>query len=136
MDDDLEEGEIDDYDDGEDENPDDRWTLRKCSAAALDVFARDFRDPVFESILPYLTKNLKHDEWPYREAAVLALGAVAEGCIGVITPHLPELVPYLSLCLTMLSLSFDKSHVGRSAVIPRGLRNLPTRANGANISSP
>ncbi|KAJ8121921.1 hypothetical protein ONZ43_g1750 [Nemania bipapillata] len=95
MDDDLEEGEIDDYDEGDDENPDDRWTLRKCSAAALDVFARDFRDPVFESILPYLTKNLKHDEWPYREAAVLALGAVAEGCIAVITPHLPELVSYL-----------------------------------------
>ncbi|KAI1365955.1 armadillo-type protein [Xylaria arbuscula] len=95
MEDDLEEGEIDDEDDGDDENPDDRWTLRKCSAAALDVFARDFRDPVFESILPYLTKNLKHDEWPYREAAVLALGAVAEGCIGVITPHLPELVTYL-----------------------------------------
>ncbi|KAI1639738.1 armadillo-type protein [Biscogniauxia mediterranea] len=95
MDDDLEEGEIDAFDEGDDTNPDERWTLRKCSAAALDVFARDFRDPVFESILPYLTKNLKHDEWAYREAAVLALGAVAEGCLGVVTPHLPELVPYL-----------------------------------------
>ncbi|KAI0157776.1 armadillo-type protein [Xylariaceae sp. FL1272] len=95
MDDDLEEGEIDDLDDGDDANPDERWTLRKCSAAALDVFARDFRAPVFETILPYLTKNLKHDEWPNREAAVLALGAVAEGCIDVVTPHLPELVSYL-----------------------------------------
>ncbi|RYP66105.1 hypothetical protein DL770_008875 [Monosporascus sp. CRB-9-2] len=94
MDEDLEEGEIED-EDGDDANPDEKWTLRKCSAAALDVFARDFRDPVFESILPYLTKNLKHDEWPYREAAVLALGAVAEGCMGVVTPHLPELVSYL-----------------------------------------
>ncbi|KAH9909877.1 armadillo-type protein [Xylariomycetidae sp. FL2044] len=95
MDDDLEEGEIEDFEDGDDANPDERWTLRKCSAAALDVFARDFRDPVFESILPYLTTNLKHDEWPHREAAVLALGAVAEGCMGVVTPHLPDLVPYL-----------------------------------------
>ncbi|KAI2622187.1 armadillo-type protein [Hypomontagnella submonticulosa] len=95
MDDDLEEGEIEDFEDGDDANPDERWTLRKCSAAALDVFARDFKDPVFESILPYLTKNLKHDDWPYREAAVLALGAVAEGCMNVVTPHLPELVPYL-----------------------------------------
>lgn len=95
MDDDLEEGEIEDFEDGDDANPDERWTLRKCSAAALDVFARDFKDPVFESILPYLTKNLKHQDWPYREAAVLALGAVAEGCLNVVTPHLPELVPYL-----------------------------------------
>nr|CAR53242.1 putative importin [Colletotrichum higginsianum] len=94
MDDDLEEGEIDDLDDG-DENPDERWTIRKCSAAALDVFARDFSDPVFTAILPYLTSNLKHEEWQYREAAVLALGAVAEGTINAVTPHLPELVPYL-----------------------------------------
>lgn len=94
MDDDLEDGEVDE--DGDDDaSPDEKWTLRKCSAAALDVFARDYRSPVFQCILPYLTKNLKHDEWPYREAAVLALGAVAEGCMDVVTPHLPELIPYL-----------------------------------------
>ncbi|KAB5545624.1 armadillo-type protein [Coniochaeta sp. 2T2.1] len=97
MDDDLEEGEIDDLDedDGGDDNPDERWTLRKCSAAALDVFARDFGDDVFTSILPYLQANLRHDEWPQREAAVLALGAVADGCMAVVIPHLPELIPYL-----------------------------------------
>ncbi|CAI6084649.1 unnamed protein product [Clonostachys chloroleuca] len=94
MDDDLEEGEIEGFDDG-DENPDEKWTVRKCSAAALDVFARDFRNPVFEAIFPYLSQNLKHSEWPQREAAVLALGAVAEGCMDVVIPHLPELVPYL-----------------------------------------
>lgn len=93
MDDDLEEGELADEDG--DENPDDRWTLRKCSAAALDVFATDFGGTVFTSILPYLQTNLRHVDWPYREAAVLALGAVAEGCLDVVTPHLPELVPYL-----------------------------------------
>ncbi|KAK4127441.1 ARM repeat-containing protein [Parathielavia appendiculata] len=96
MDDDLEEGEIDDELDEEgDENPDEKWTLRKCSAAALDVFATDFGGPVFTSILPYLQTNLKHEDWPYREAAVLALGAVAEGCMDVVIPHLPELIPYL-----------------------------------------
>jgi transportin-1 len=42
---------------------------------------------------------LKHEEWPQREAAVLALGAVAEGCLDVVTPHLPELVPYLIFLL-------------------------------------
>ncbi|AEO63232.1 uncharacterized protein THITE_2108187 [Thermothielavioides terrestris NRRL 8126] len=97
MDDDLEEGEIDELDeeDGGDENPDEKWTLRKCSAAALDVFATDFGGPVFNSILPYLQTNLKHQDWPCREAAVLALGAVAEGCMDVVVPHLPELIPYL-----------------------------------------
>jgi transportin-1 len=95
-DEDLDEGEIEDFDDDDDDgNPEDRWNLRKCSAAALDVFATDFRGPVFETILPYLMTNLRHEEWPYREAAVLALGAVAEGCLDVVTPHLPDLVPYL-----------------------------------------
>lgn len=95
MEDDLEEGEIEAYDDGDDLSPDERWNVRKCSAAALDVFATDFGGPVFEAILPYLSQNLKHDEWPHREAAVLALGAVADGCMDVVIPHLPELVPYL-----------------------------------------
>ncbi|KAI6246059.1 Importin subunit beta-2 [Erysiphe necator] len=92
--DDIEEGEIDDDDDDE-QSPEDRWNLRKCSAAALDVFASNFRAPVFDTILPYLMLNLKHNEWRYREAAVLALGAVAEGCLDIVTPHLPDLVPYL-----------------------------------------
>ena len=97
MQDDAEEGEIEEEsdDDGIADLPDDRWNLRKCSAAALDVFAGDFRGPVFETILPYLMKNLRHQDWPLREAAVLALGAVAEGCMDVVEPHLPDLVPYL-----------------------------------------
>jgi hypothetical protein len=95
MDDDLEEGEIDDLEEDGDENPDEKWTLRKCSAAALDVFATDFGGAVFTSILPYLQTNLRHADWPYREAAVLALGAVAEGCMDAVIPHLPELIPYL-----------------------------------------
>lgn len=98
--DDAEEGEIEEEDEDEDENPEERWTLRKSSAAALDVFARDFKGHVFECILPFLTNNLKHPDWPYREAAVLALGAVSEGCLDVVAPHLTELIPYL---VTLLS---------------------------------
>ncbi|KAI9783346.1 MAG: hypothetical protein M1839_003880 [Geoglossum umbratile] len=95
-DEDLSEGEIEEYDDADDvADPEDRWTLRKCSAAALDVLASVFHGPVFEITLPYLKDNLRHSEWPYREAAVLALGAVADGCLHVVTPHLPDLVLYL-----------------------------------------
>ncbi|KAI9795295.1 MAG: hypothetical protein M1833_007267 [Piccolia ochrophora] len=93
--DELSEGEIDEYGDDGDEDPEDRWNLRKCSAAALDVLSSVFNGRVFEVTLPYLKQNLRHAEWPQREAAVLALGAVAAGCMNVVTPHLPELVPYL-----------------------------------------
>ncbi|KAE8355330.1 armadillo-type protein [Aspergillus coremiiformis] len=91
--DDLSEGEIEDSEFGDD--PEDEWTLRKCSAAALDVFSNVYHQPIFEIILPYLKETLRHDQWPQREAAVLTLGAVADGCMDAVTPHLPELVPYL-----------------------------------------
>ncbi|KAI9816661.1 MAG: hypothetical protein M1832_005047 [Thelocarpon impressellum] len=93
-DEDLSDGEIDEFGDAAGD-PEEQWNLRKCSAAALDVLASLFHGPVFETTLPYLKENLRHAEWPHREAAVLALGAVADGCMDVVAPHLPDLVPYL-----------------------------------------
>ena len=94
-DDDLDEGEIEEDADDGDDDIEDQWNLRKCSAAALDVLASTFHAEVFHVALPYLKDNLSHPDWPNREAAVLAIGAVADGCIDDITPHLPDLVPYL-----------------------------------------
>ena len=91
----IEESDFSDEDDWDDEDPENAWSLRKCSAAALDVFAVKYGQAVFNIILPYLKENLSHSLWPKREAAVLALGAIAEGCMPVVAPHLPELVPFL-----------------------------------------
>jgi transportin-1 len=30
-----------------------------------------------------------------KESGILALGAIAEGCMNGMTPHLPDLIPYL-----------------------------------------
>ncbi|KAL8715531.1 MAG: hypothetical protein Q9220_000867 [cf. Caloplaca sp. 1 TL-2023] len=107
-DDELSEGEIEEADDDEGAgDTEDRWNLRKCSAAALDVLASNFHGAVFSVTLPYLTENLRHPDWPNREAAVLAIGAVADGCMDAVTPHLPDLVPYL------LSLLNDKEPIVR-----------------------
>ncbi|KAF2469889.1 ARM repeat-containing protein [Lindgomyces ingoldianus] len=94
--DDLSDGEIDDFEDDDSiDNPEEQWNLRKCSAAALDVLASVFHGPVFTVTLPYLEENLSHAEWPKREAAVLALGAIADGCMAEVEPHLPMLTRYL-----------------------------------------
>lgn len=91
-----EDSDEDDLSDGEiGDDPEDEWTLRKSSATALDTFATVYHQPVFEIILPYLKENLRNPSWTHREAAVLALGAIADGCMETVTPHLPELVPYL-----------------------------------------
>ncbi len=94
-DDNLSEGEIEEDDEDFGADVEEQWNLRKCSAAALDVLASTFHASVFNIALPYLKENLRHQDWPNREAAVLAIGAVAEGCMNTITPHLPDLVPYL-----------------------------------------
>ncbi|KAJ1019579.1 hypothetical protein NDA18_006057 [Ustilago nuda] len=89
----------DDYDEDEDGEEDDDgisdWNLRKCSAAALDVMAVNFGDELLEILLPYLKERLFSQDWLQRECGILALGAIAEGCIAGIQPHLPTLVPFL-----------------------------------------
>ena len=94
-DDDLSEGELEEYADGDEDDPETQWNLRKCSAATLDVLASAFGKSVFDNTLPYLQKNLQHTDWPNREAAVLALGAIAEGCRDAIEPSLPRLIEFL-----------------------------------------
>ncbi|KAK5167910.1 hypothetical protein LTR04_006969 [Oleoguttula sp. CCFEE 6159] len=107
-DDEEEEGEIEEYEDDEEGgDPEEEWNLRKCSAAALDILASVFHGPVFEFTLPYLKDNLNHSEWPNREAAVLALGAIADGCMEFVVPHLPDLTPFL------ISMLGDKEPVVR-----------------------
>ena len=82
-----------------DEDEDDEgysdWNLRKCSAAALDVLSNVYNDTLFEVIKPFLVQNIRSENWKIREASVLALGAIAEGCMDGVEPHLPELYPYL-----------------------------------------
>lgn len=105
--DDLSEGEIEDDDDFDEVDPEEEWNLRKCSAASLDSLASFYHGSVFKEVLPWLIENLKHKDWPNREAAVLALGAIGPGCMDDITPHLAELIPY------MLSLLQDQMPVVR-----------------------
>jgi transportin-1 len=92
----------DDYDDDDSDDDDDGvgdWNLRKCSAAALDVMAVNFSNEILEILLPYLKERLFSPEWLQRESGILALGAIAEGCIEGVQPHLPTLVPFLINCL-------------------------------------
>lgn len=93
--DDLSEGEIEEDEDDYGEDPEEQWNLRKCSAAALDSFSERYHAQLFEVTLPYLNSNLNHSDWPNREAAVLALGAISAGCMEAVQPHLPELTQFL-----------------------------------------
>ncbi|KAG8829917.1 hypothetical protein FRC17_005777 [Serendipita sp. 399] len=83
----------DDYDDDEDMSTE--WNLRKCAAAALDVMAVRFGNSLLQPLLPHLKEKLWSPDWKQRECGILALGALAEGCIDYMEPHLPTLIPFL-----------------------------------------
>ncbi|EFA10900.2 Importin subunit beta-like Protein [Tribolium castaneum] len=89
---------FDDGDDGDDGSLSD-WNLRKCSAAALDVLANVFREDLLPILTPILKETLFHQDWNIKESGILALGAIAEGCMSGMVNYLPELIPYLFSCL-------------------------------------
>lgn len=90
----------DDDDCLDDDSSQSDWNLRKCSAAALDVLANIFRDDLLPVLVPILKETLFHQEWDVKESGILALGAIAEGCMSGMIPHLSELIPYLVSCLS------------------------------------
>ncbi|KAI3384945.1 hypothetical protein SNEBB_005121 [Seison nebaliae] len=93
-------------DDDDDENDEEEtshitpnWNLRKCSATVLDSLSNIFQDNFLQFILPKLNDMLHHSNWIEREAGILILGAIAYGCVGSISQHLPNIIPHLIMCL-------------------------------------
>lgn len=91
----------DDDEDDDDDNDEDEeeeaftWNLRKCAAATLDVLASTLPNEVIDLVLPLLEGRIVSDQWPVREAAILAFGAISDACIEFETDNLPNLVPFL-----------------------------------------
>eukprot|EP00163_Fabomonas_tropica_P012909 TRINITY_DN242_c0_g2_i2.p1 TRINITY_DN242_c0_g2~~TRINITY_DN242_c0_g2_i2.p1 ORF type:complete len:916 (-),score=202.16 TRINITY_DN242_c0_g2_i2:452-3199(-) len=93
-------GDESDEDVSDDEDWDDgsgQWNFRRCSASALDQLATLFPVKILPSLLPQLNQVFgnPNSDWRYREASVLALGAIADGCMEQMSTHLPNLLPFL-----------------------------------------
>lgn len=106
----------DDDDDDDDDLAEDAnvWNLRKCSAAGLDTVSNIYHDEILPIVLPIvrqvmvtcslvnalvltiLYKQMLIDpNWRLREAGILAIGAISEGCRLGMQPHLPDLFTFL-----------------------------------------
>lgn len=95
---DLDENDLEDDDldtDDDDDTMGTSWNIRKCTAAALDCLSHSYADDILPFVFQELQKSLNHEDWIVKEAAILAIGAVAEGSLHGMIPHLPSLVPYL-----------------------------------------
>lgn len=75
------------------------WTLRKCSAASLDALALQFQSTIVPIIFPHLNSSLNHADVLIKEAAILALGAIADGCIKSMHSIMPQIIPHLLMLM-------------------------------------
>ncbi|EFA85888.1 transportin [Heterostelium album PN500] len=91
------EEEDEDDEDDDDFVEEDSWSLRKSSALALDTLSTLFDNQEYLAIaLPLIEQKMNESNpWIVRESAILALGAIAEGCLDGLAPHLKAVVPYL-----------------------------------------
>ena len=87
-------GDDETYDDDDDDEAA-QWNLRKSSANGLDVMSNLFGDDLLPMILPVVEQRLADANWRLRESAILALGAVAEGCSGGLAQYVPQLIGFL-----------------------------------------
>ena len=69
--------------------------MRKCSAAGLDVLSTVFQEELLPIVTPIVQQRLQEEDWRARESAILALGAISEGCVMGLIPYLPQLVSML-----------------------------------------
>lgn len=75
------------------------WTARKAAASSLDNLASTFRDGILETVLPLIQQKLEDPNWEVQESGVLALGAIAFGCMDCLVPFLPRVMELLlKLC--------------------------------------
>ncbi|CAK8997402.1 unnamed protein product, partial [Durusdinium trenchii] len=75
------------------------WTARKAAASSLDNLSHMYRENILEVVLPLISKKLEHESWEVQESGVLALGAIAFGCMEGLTQYMPKVMEHLlKLC--------------------------------------
>lgn len=93
----------------QDENDDDDdWNPCKAAGVCLMLLATCCEDDVVPHVLPFIKENIKHPDWRYRDASVMAFGSILEG------PELNHLKPIIIQGMpTMIELMKDPSVVVR-----------------------
>jgi len=76
-----------------------QWTARKAAASSLDNLSHMFRGNILEVVLPLIQRKLEDQNWEVQESGVLALGAIAFGCMEGLMQYMPKVMELLlKLC--------------------------------------
>lgn len=96
----------------QDEHDDeDDWNPCKAAGVCLMLMATCCEDDIVPHVLPFVNDNIKHPDWRYRDAAVMAFGSILEG------PDPSNLKTVVEQALPMLiELMADESVIVRDTV--------------------
>lgn len=95
---DEEEEDVDEY------NPEDEkkelfgigeFTIRRIAGQTMEKLGEIYRDEAFKVLQYKINEYLRHNDWKLKEAAILCIGALAEGCYEAIKPHLSFIILFL-----------------------------------------
>ncbi|XP_035206787.1 importin subunit beta-1-like isoform X1 [Stegodyphus dumicola] len=95
----------------EEHDDEDDWIPCKAAGVCLMLMAACCEDDIVPHVLPFVKNNIKHHDWRYRDAAVMAFGCILEG------PDPSNLKPVVEQAMPMLiELMSDESVVVRDTV--------------------
>lgn len=63
----------------EEEDDEDEWNVSMAAATCLGLLANTVGDPIVEQVIQFVESHIKHADWRFREAAVMAFGSIMEG---------------------------------------------------------
>lgn len=58
---------------------DEDYNISRAAYQCLQLFAQTVGGDIVQAVLTFVERNLRHDDWHYRDAAVSAFGAIMEG---------------------------------------------------------
>lgn len=118
----------------EEYDDDDEWNPCKAAGVCLMLMATCCEDDVVPHVLPFVKDNIRHTDWRYRDAAVMAFGSILEG------PDPEKLKPIVEQAMPMLiELLTDGSVVVRDTAawtVGRVCEILPDAVINENCLNP
>ena len=78
----------------------DDWNPCKAAGVCLMLLASCCEDDIVPHVLPFVKANIKHQDWRFRDAAIMSFGAILEGpdC-SALKPIVKEAMPMLIMLM-------------------------------------
>ena len=74
----------------QEENDEDDWNPCKAASSCLMLLASCCGNEILSHVMPFVTQNVKNEDWKYRDASLMVLGAVIGGLDQVTLKPLAE----------------------------------------------